>query len=67
MENTAPAEPQKAEEDVPTLTMKMGGTTYLIGLHFNSVTTETVDLTLKRLIKKNLLEHRKDRKYSVFT
>ena len=38
----------------PSLTFRAGGTTYIIGLHFNSKANETIEDKVRKLIRKDI-------------
>ena len=38
----------------PMLAVPIGNTTYMVGIHFNEATKETLDDKLKRLLKKEI-------------
>lgn len=40
----------------PMLAIPIGNTTYMVGIHFNEATKETLDDKLKRLICKDVLK-----------
>ena len=50
MKNEKPNTPPAAEE-APALTVKIGGTTYLVHVRFSETSKETLEDKIKRLLK----------------
>ena len=50
--------PQEAtadtSSDTPVLTMKIGNTTFLIGIHFNQDSKETMEDKIRKLIRRDI-------------
>ena len=44
------------EEKVPTMNYEIGGNVFVVGIHFNSNTTETMEDKINRMIKRDVIE-----------
>lgn len=48
-ENNTGVNAGKGQKAVPTLTTKIGGTTYVVGVHFSKTSRETLQDKIKRM------------------
>ena len=43
-------------EKVPTISYEIGGNVFVVGIHFNSDTMETMEDKINRMIKRDVIE-----------
>lgn len=55
MSETIPAVPKEQKQPDGSFTMKVGTTTYQIGVFFNKATKESLDDKIKRLMRKEVM------------
>lgn len=53
-ENKNPVNDAAKMQSVPMITMKIGNTTFVVGLHFSDTSSETLEDKVKRMIRKDV-------------